>query len=72
VIKCLGYVEYPSEKEERGYGQAIALAMLCDVGSGKLTVNEEASKVELFTVLPENIIRDQAIFLERHWHEIIG
>jgi colanic acid biosynthesis protein WcaH len=72
VVKCLGYIEYSDELKERGYGQAIGLAMLCDVVSGTLTVNEEASQVQVFTTLPDNLIKDQADFLKQYWQEIIG
>lgn len=72
IMKPLGYIEYPSELRERGYGRSIGLAMLCDVVSGTLAVNDEASQVQVFKTLPENTIKEQTDFLKQHWQEIVG
>lgn len=66
VKSLLGYIEYPSEEKERGFGWAISLAILCEIKGGELKVNEEASEVKTFSSLPENTIYEQKVFLEKN------
>ena len=66
----LGYIEYPSEPKERGFGWSIALPILCDATPQELKINDEASKVEVFSTIPENTIAEQKEFLRAHWHAI--
>lgn len=70
VVKLLGYMEYPSEEAQRGFGSTVSLAFLCTTDATAFTVNEDASRVEVFAVPPENLIAEQAAFLKAHWGEI--
>ena len=72
IVKTLGYIEFPSEQKERGFGWSVSIGILCDYVSGVLTPNEEAYDVKVFTELPENTIVEQAEFLKTHWSEIIN
>lgn len=65
IKKLLGYIEYPSEEKERGFGWTISLAILCTIKSGKLKTNEEASQVKIFSELPKNIVSEQKVFLKK-------
>lgn len=70
AVKLLGYIEYPSEEEQRGFGSTVSLAFLCKTDETAFTVNEDASRVEVFATPPENMIAEQAAFLKAHWDEI--
>ncbi|MCR4311606.1 MAG: NUDIX domain-containing protein [Candidatus Taylorbacteria bacterium] len=70
VIKLLGYIEYPSEEEQRGFGSTVSLAFLCKTSETAFTVNEDASRIEVFTTPPDHLIAEQAEFLKTHWDTI--
>lgn len=70
VVKLLDYIEYPSEEEQRGFGSTVSLGFLCKTNNIEFTVNEDASRVEVFPVPPENLIVEQAEFLKAHWDTI--
>lgn len=65
IKKLLGYIEYPSEEKERGFGWTISLAILCTIKSGQLKINEEASQVKIFSEWPKNIVSEQKVFLNK-------
>ena len=67
IVKFLGYMEFMSEVKERGYGYTVSLGILCFTKNEDLVVNEDASKVNAFKELPENVIAEQKEFLEKHW-----
>ncbi len=70
IVKFLGYMEFPSEQKERGFGSSISLAFLCDLVGGKLEPKKDASEIRIFSDLPENMIVEQKEFLMKHWDEI--
>lgn len=70
VVKLLGYIEYPSEEDQRGFGSTVTMAFLCRTKETTFTVNEDASRVEVFATLPANLIVEQAEFLKAHWDDI--
>lgn len=72
IIKTLGFIEYPSERKERGYGRTIGLALLCKPKSEKFKLNEEATEIKIFNKLPKNIITEQRKFLNLHSKELLG
>lgn len=72
IIKTLGYIEYPSEQKERGFGWSVSIAILCDYMAGEFTLNKEASEFGFFKELPKGINIEQAEFLKSHWSEIIN
>lgn len=63
VIKQLGYLEYPSEQKERGYGYSIALVFLCKPLSDQITLDDQVSHHQFFKEIPENTIIEQKNFL---------
>lgn len=65
IKKLLGYIEYPSEEKERGFGYTISLAILCAIKNGKLKVNKEATQVKIFSEWPKNIVSEQKVFLNK-------
>ena len=69
VEKLLGYIEYPSEEKERGFGRSVALAFLCSPTSG-FEVGEGASDARVFTTLPGEMIAEQKAFVSVHWGAI--
>ncbi len=64
VKKFLGYIEFASEEKARGFGWSVSLAFLCSIASGVPSVNEQASDLSFFTVIPDNTISEQKEFLE--------
>lgn len=70
IIKLLGYIEYPSEEKERGFGWAINLIFLCQYNGSKFSPNDEAERVEVFKKIPPNTISEEAQFFKKHWKEI--
>lgn len=63
VEKLLGYIEYPSEEKERGFGWTISVVFLCSLLSGELHTNSDASEIRVFTQLPDNLIEEEKTFL---------
>ncbi len=48
IKKPLGYIEYPSEEQERGYGWSVGIVMLCETVEQNFKINNESFKVEIF------------------------
>jgi ADP-ribose pyrophosphatase YjhB (NUDIX family) len=65
IEKHIGYIEYPSEEKERGYGYTIALAFLCHPKSTNFILDDQVEKVDVFKTLPENTIWEQVAFLKK-------
>lgn len=63
VQKMLGYIEYPSEIKERGFGYSVSLVFLCTPESEEIVLDDLASNFEFFKDLPENTIAEQKKFL---------
>jgi ADP-ribose pyrophosphatase YjhB (NUDIX family) len=70
IIRTLGYIEYPSELKERGFGHSVSIAVLCEMTGGILAGSTDSSMVEVFAELPDNVIPEQRAFLLKHWEEI--
>lgn len=65
IEKLLGYIEYPSEIKERGFGWAVGIAFLCTPASD---IDHDAWKkesIEAFKKLPDNLIEEQRKILEQ-------
>jgi len=74
VKECLGYIEYPSEQKQRGFGSTISLVFLCEITGGTLAPNNEAEKIGVFpslAALPPNIIEEHRPLLKRFLPENI-
>lgn len=63
VEKLLNFMEYLSEKKERGYGQSISLAFLCTPLSSDIKIDNQVGKYGFFKTLPDKTIEEQARFL---------
>lgn len=67
IPKFLGYLEYPSERTERGFGRSISLVFLCDTTDTLFKrENHDASDIRAFSELPNSLISEQRAFLEAH------
>lgn len=64
VEKILGYIEYPSEERERGFGWSVGMAFQCRIIEGNISPNEDSSDVQFFNPLPANTIPEPKEFLE--------
>jgi ADP-ribose pyrophosphatase YjhB (NUDIX family) len=71
VLKTLGYMEFPSEEKERGFGWSVSIALLCEIAAGTLfEKTDEASEIKAWAELPEDMIPEQNVFLTTQWEEI--
>ena len=72
IQRLLGYIEYPSEEKERGFGSTVGMIFLCS--HNKVTDikpnNDEASEIKIFKELPPNIVEEHHKFLKSIWKEI--
>ena len=62
--KLLGYIEYPSEEQERGFGWSVGLAFLCEAETKPDLAKWQAQGIEVFKELPEEHIVEQEEILE--------
>jgi ADP-ribose pyrophosphatase YjhB (NUDIX family) len=63
--KLLGYIEYPSEEKERGFGWSVGLAFLCQPTQEIDLENWKKRGTEIFATLPEKMVQEQREFLNR-------
>lgn len=63
VDKLLGYIEYHSEKKERGFGYTVANVFLCTITGGSVNLDHTGSTIKGFSIIPSNTIVDQKDFL---------
>jgi ADP-ribose pyrophosphatase YjhB (NUDIX family) len=72
IEKFLGYMEFPSEERERGFGWTVSLVLLCRMSGGALKKEtDEASAIRAFTALPDPMVTEHRVFLLAHWDEIM-
>jgi ADP-ribose pyrophosphatase YjhB (NUDIX family) len=64
VGEILGYIEYPSEEKERGFGWSVGLAFHCQLASSVDQERWEKEKIQFFTELPDNMLEEQRAVLE--------
>lgn len=72
VGQVIGYIEYPSEKKEMGFGSTVGVAILCEYISGELKPDNNSKEVKIFNELPDNLIEEQKIFLEENYSKIFS
>lgn len=70
VVRSLGYIEYPGEEKERGFGWSVSIPLLCVPTSVGFEVGKDASEAKVFTEVPDCMIPEQKIFLSARWTEI--
>ncbi len=63
--KLLGYLEYPSEVKQRGFGWSVGLVFLCTANSSLPSENEEGEKIKVFDYIPENIVEEHKKILNQ-------
>ena len=66
VHETMGYIEYPSEQKEVGFGQSVGVALLCTTDAQEFSTSEESPEVRAFVELPEPMIAEHRAFLESH------
>ena len=65
IEKLIGYIEYPSEVKERGFGWAVGIAFLCTPASDVDSAAWEKADIKVFQELPDNLIEEQRPILEQ-------
>lgn len=68
--QLLGYIEYPSEEKNGGFGYTVSLAFLCFSNEINFKSNNEATEVKIFKKLPPGLIKEQHVFLKSIWSEL--
>lgn len=65
IKKLLGYIEYPSEEQERGFGWSVGIAFLCHLeDEGQVDFGRwEKNGIECFIQLPDELIKEQTAML---------
>lgn len=63
VIRMLGYIEYPSEEKERGFGWSVSIVILCHAKSLDMHPNDDALEIKIFNKLPYNMVIEQKEFI---------
>jgi len=64
VGKFLGYVEYPSEVKERGFGYSVSLTFECSP-KNQFKILPQTKTIKFFNKLPTNTVYKQKIFLTK-------
>lgn len=59
VEKMLTYLEYPSERKERGFGWTIGIAFLCQLKQPLTPELIKRNQLQFFKHLPENMVEEQ-------------
>lgn len=60
IEKLLGYVEYPSEVQERGFGYSVSLTFLCRVDSAQIDwLRWSEQEIQVFESVPNNTVEEQ-------------
>lgn len=68
VEKLIGYIEYPDEDKAGGFDYPIGLAFICKTKDEKVIVNDQASEAKFFKTLPQNMVKEQKEFLQKHFN----
>ena len=70
IDRLLGYIEYPSEERDRGFGYTVTLAFLCTTKYKIFKPDQNSLGIKVFKKLPVNMVREQYKFLKPIWHRI--
>lgn len=70
IDKLLGYIEYPSEEKDRGFGYTITMAFLCTTKIKIFKPDENSLGIKGFKKIPTNMVREQYEFLKPIWDQI--
>lgn len=61
----IGYIEYPSEEKERGFGWSIGMAFFCEAVNEIDWEQWQKEGIEVFENLPKNVVEEQRMILEK-------
>ena len=68
-----GFIEFLKEVNENGlHTHSVSIVFKTKLGEGKIRGSNQASEVDFFESLPENVIPPQKKFLEENWESIIS
>jgi len=65
IIGLAGYIDFPSEEKERGFGYSVSLVFICKPLSTDFKVDDQVSKVSFFKILPDNTVAEQKAIIEK-------
>ncbi len=65
IKTMVGYLEYPSERKMRSWGQSVCLEFLVKIKSGKLRGSRQGEKFGIFKKAPAKMIVEQKQFLRK-------
>jgi ADP-ribose pyrophosphatase YjhB (NUDIX family) len=58
IEKLIGYLEYPNEEKERGFGYSVSLVFMCNIKEDDFNF-ENHEEIKFFETSPENTIAEQ-------------
>ena len=64
IKELFGFIHYPSEIIERGFGWTVGLAVICVTEDDVPKFNEDQEELRYFSVLPENLVIEQRAILQ--------
>ncbi len=67
VDKFLGYLEYFNEDKAGGFDYPISMVFVCHIKEGSLQVDDNATDVQFFQQLPDNMIDIQKEYVETNF-----
>lgn len=60
IEKLLGYIEYPSEVTERGFGYSVSLTFQCQVDAAQIDwLRWSEREIQIFESMPANVVSEQ-------------
>lgn len=65
IHELLGYIEYPSEEKERGFGWSVGLAFLCTTKDEIPQINDMGEEIQVFRSFPTNMVEEQRPIVEK-------
>lgn len=68
--KLLGYIEWASEAEARGFGYTVSMEFECSTLDQLPGQNEQGEAIKVFPKLPDTIIDEHRSFLLSQWPEL--
>ncbi len=66
IDKVLGYIHYPNEAKERGFGWSVGIAFLTYVEGGRLEADGQADNVLITKEIPKGMIAEQEEFIKEN------
>lgn len=70
IDKLLGYIEYPREEKDRGFGYTVTMAFLCTTKDRIFKHDKNSLGIKAFKKIPTNMVQEQYKFIKPIWHKI--